>query len=79
MKSIYLAIAGAVALAGLGVIAYKKRDYIRSSFTMGQNKVSGLGSRVWGRVDNAARSTAGRVANAARDLTHTERDPQTIS
>lgn len=65
MKSIYLAIAAAIAAIGTGVIIYKKRDYIRNSFATGSQRAKGM-----------ARSTWGRVADAAGKLGHTERDSQ---
>jgi hypothetical protein len=65
MRSLYFGIAGCLVIAAIAVFGWTKRDYIKNTFNAGVPKVEGM-----------ARSTWGRVSNAASDLLHTERDPQ---
>lgn len=70
MKTLYIAIASIVAAAGIGIAVYKNREYLRSHLGSSVEKARGMADKAWGE----ARSTAGRVANAANDLLHTEKD-----
>jgi len=57
---------GGVLLLAAGIYGLMNYKRVAEWLTVGENKARGM-----------ARSAWGRVANAADNLTHTERDPQT--
>jgi hypothetical protein len=83
MKTLYITLVAIGAALGIGLLIWKKPELFKPSV----DKAKNLADRTWGATRNAAnkaadtaRSTAGRVANAAGDLLHTERDnPNTPS
>ena len=80
MKTLYIVIASIAAALGIGLLIWKKPELFKPTV----DKTKNMADKAWGsttsavnKAATAARSTAGRVADAASDLLHTERDNPT--
>lgn len=71
MKTLYVTLVAIAAALGIGLFVWKNPEFFSKNISPSIDRAKNMADRTWG----AARSTAGRVADAAGDLLHTEKDP----